>query len=46
MTPSRPYPTLPPPQQKKPVCVIPFPTSYKKYINPREILGLVCKTSR
>ncbi len=35
----RPYPTLPAPQQKKPVCVIPFPTSRKKPIpmfNPRE----------
>ncbi len=39
MIPSRPYPSLPPLQQKKPVCVIPIPTSCKKHVdtfNPRE----------
>ena len=35
----RPYPILPPPPQKKPICVIPFPGSGKKAVqtfNPRE----------
>ena len=28
----RPYPTLPPAKQKKPVCVVPFPTSCKRAV--------------
>ncbi len=39
MIPNRPYPSLLPVQQKKPLCVIPFPTNSKKHVdtfNPRE----------
>ena len=48
MIPVRPFPTLPPTQQKKPICVIPFPTSCKKHIdsfNPREYWAWGAKQS-
>ena len=39
MIPNRPYPSLLPSRQKKPIRDIPFPTSCKKHVNtfnPRE----------